>query len=257
MIAENILETWREKAPWPLLGQVEQDLIISRALVELYNNDYLKTRIAFRGGTALHKIVLPKPLRYSEDIDLTRLETGPVKQVVDMVRDSLDLMLHKPKKVKSTDRSVKIVYHYGSVDGGIRKLKIEINVRETLPEKALQSVPFSVDSAYFQGTSTIMAFHTEEMISTKIRALYQRSKGRDLFDLYALSKTNVNWNNVISGFKKLNVAASQKDLMDNLDAKMRDQEFLMDIIPLLPVGVEYNANEAYRWFLNEIIPRMK
>lgn len=81
MIAENILENWRKNAPWPLLGQVEQDLIISRALVELYNNDYLKSRIAFRGGTALHKIILPKPLRYSEDIDLNRLGTGPVKKL--------------------------------------------------------------------------------------------------------------------------------------------------------------------------------
>ena len=53
MIAENILQLWRKNAPWPLLGQVEQDMIISRALVELYNNEYLKTRIAFRGGTAL------------------------------------------------------------------------------------------------------------------------------------------------------------------------------------------------------------
>ena len=51
MIPENILESWRKHAPWPLLAQVEQDLIISRALVELYNNDYLKSRIAFRGGT--------------------------------------------------------------------------------------------------------------------------------------------------------------------------------------------------------------
>ncbi len=69
MIPENILEGWRKNAPWPLLAQVEQDLVISRALVELYNNDYLKNKIAFRGGTALHKIILPKPLRYSENMD--------------------------------------------------------------------------------------------------------------------------------------------------------------------------------------------
>ena len=137
MIAKNIVEAWRKNAPWPLLGQVEQDLIISRALVELYNNDYLKTRIAFRGGTALHKLILPKPLRYSEDIDLNRLESGSAGPLIDEVRTSLGQMLGRPKKVEQTDRSVKLIYKYNSVDGNVRKLKIEINVRETLPEKSL------------------------------------------------------------------------------------------------------------------------
>lgn len=256
MIAENILENWRKNAPWPLLGQVEQDLIISRALVELYNNEYLKTRIAFRGGTALHKIILPKPLRYSEDIDLNRLETGPVKKVIDEVRDSLEKMLGQPKKVKSTNRSVKIIYDYNSIDRIVRKLKIEMNVRETLPEKDLQEIPYSVDSNYFQGSTKIMAFHTEEMIGTKIRALYQRTKGRDLFDLFEVSKTKVDWGNIVSSFKKLNIGASQKDFINNLEEKMKDHDFLTDIKPLLPDGVKYNANEAYDWFLQEIVPRL-
>jgi predicted nucleotidyltransferase component of viral defense system len=256
MIAENILEGWRKNAPWPFLGQVEQDLIISRALVELYNNDYLKTRIAFRGGTALHKIILPKPLRYSEDIDLNRLENGPVKNVIDEVRNSLDPMLGQPKKVRSTNRSVKIIYHYDSIDGSIRKLKIEINIRETLPEKDLQGIPYSVDTNYFQGSTTIMAFNTEEMIGTKIRALYQRSKGRDLFDLFEVSKTNVDWGNIISSFKKLNIGVSQKDYLFNLEEKMKDNDFLTDLVPLLPDGVTYNINEAYEWFLEEIMQRI-
>lgn len=256
MIAENVLEGWRKNAPWPLLGQVEQDLIISRALIELYNNDYLKTRIAFRGGTALHKIILPKPLRYSEDIDLNRLETGLVKKVIDEVRNSLDQMLGQPKKVRSTNRSVKMIYYYDSVDSSIRKLKIEINVRETLPEKVLQGIPYSVQSNYFQGSTTIMAFHTEEIIGTKIRALYQRSKGRDLFDLFEVSKTDVDWGNIVSSFKKLNIRVSQKDFKRNLEEKMKDQNFLADMIPLLPDGVKYNINEAYEWFLQEIIPRL-
>jgi len=256
MIAENILEGWRKNAPWPFLGQVEQDLIISRALVELYNNDYLKSRIAFRGGTALHKIILPKPLRYSEDIDLNRLEAGAGGKIIDSVRDSLDQMLGQPKKVKSTDRSIKLIYHYDSVDSSIRKLKIEINVRETLPEKDLQEIPYSVDSNYFQGSTKILVFNTEEMIGTKIRALYQRSKGRDLFDLFEVSKTNVDWGNIISSFKKLNINVSQKDYLFNIEEKMKDNDFLTDLAPLLPAGVTYNINEAYEWFLQEIIPRI-
>ncbi len=59
--------------------QVEQDLIISACLVDLYGHIFLKDKIAFRGGTALNKLVLPKALRYSEDIDLNRLNHGPAK----------------------------------------------------------------------------------------------------------------------------------------------------------------------------------
>lgn len=256
MIAENILEGWRKNAPWPLLSQVEQDLIISRALVELYNNDYLKTRIAFRGGTALHKLILPRPLRYSEDIDLNRLETGAGGKIIDGVRDSLDAMLGKPFKVNSTERSIKIIYKYNSVDGNSRRLKVEMNVRETLPEKELQVIPYRVESNYFQGSTKILAFNTEEMIGTKIRALYQRSKGRDLFDLFEVGKTKVDWDNIVSSFKKLNIGANQKDFISNLEAKMKDQDFLTDMNPLLPDGINYNINEACEWFRKEIIPRI-
>jgi hypothetical protein len=37
---------------------------------------------------------------------------------------------------------------------------------------------------------------------------------------------------------------------------MKDPEFLTDMAPLLPAGVNYNINEAYEWFKNEIIPRI-
>ncbi len=256
MIPENILEGWRKNAPWPLLAQVEQDLIISRALVELYNNDYLKTRIAFRGGTALHKIILPKPLRYSEDIDLNRLETGAGGKIIDEVRIALGAMLGQPSKVNSTERSIKMIFKYNAIDGSQRKLKVEINVRETLPEKKLQEIPYSVQSDYFQGSTKILAFNTEEMIGTKIRALYQRSKGRDLFDLYEVSKTNADWYSIVSSFKKLNIGATQKDFISNLEEKMKDQNFLTDMTPLLPDGIKYNINEAHEWFLQEIVPRI-
>lgn len=256
MIVETVLEQWRSNAPWPLLAQVEQDLIISRALVELYNNDYLKSRLAFRGGTALHKLILPKPLRYSEDLDLNRLESGPAGEIIDNVKLALNDMLGSPKKVNSTDRSIKIIYQYNSVDKSQRRLKVEINVREILPERDLQKIPYSVKSDFFIGNTDIVAFQTEEMIGTKIRALYQRNKGRDLFDLYEVGKTDANWNNIVSSFKKLKIGASRLDYEKNLQDKMKNQDFLIDMNPLLPAGVTYDIREAYEWFLQQILPRL-
>lgn len=256
MIPKPTIEKWRAVADWPQDYQVEQDLIISRALVEIFNHEYLKDKVAFRGGTALNKIVFPKAIRYSEDIDLNRLENGPVKPVIDGFREALQEMLGEPSRVKTTGNSVKILYDYDSIEGGVKRLKIEINVRETLPSKPLLNVPFEVKSDYFHGMTSILAFDTEEMIGSKIRALYQRNKGRDLFDLYELSKMNFNWDNIVASFKLLNIGANRKQFEKNLSLKMTDNEFLEDILPLLPKNYSYDSQEAYEWFVQEVIPRM-
>lgn len=256
MIVKTIIDEWRKQVNWPLDNQVEQDLIISCALVEIFNNEYLKDRIAFRGGTALHKLVFPKGLRYSEDIDLNRLEKGQSGPIIDNVKVSLYEMLGKPKKVKSTANSVKIIYDYESVSGGKSRLKIEINTRETLPQENLKAVPFKVESDYFSGETIVMSFDTEEMIGTKIRALYQRKKGRDLFDLYELSKLDLNWGKIVESFKKLDIGASQKQYAQNLEEKMKDDGFLEDLGPLLPKNVNYDVHIAYEWFIKEVIPRL-
>lgn len=256
MISKPTIEKWRLKANWPLDYQIEQDLIISRALVEIFNHDYLKKKVVFRGGTALHKLVLPKALRYSEDIDLNRLENGTAKPVIDAVRDALDGMLGQPVKTKLTKNSIKILYDYTSVDQEIKRLKIEINVRETLPLKPIWKVPYGVDSDYFKGQTTIFAFDKEEMIGSKIRALYQRKKGRDLFDLYEISKLQINWDNVVNSFKLLKIGASRLNFEKNLADKIEDHEFLEDIIPLLPNDVKYDQKIAYDWFFKVIIPKL-
>lgn len=69
--AQNIV-AWGNVVPWTDPRQVEQDLVISRALVEVFGDDMLRGALRFRGGTALNKLHFPKPLRYSEDIDLVR-----------------------------------------------------------------------------------------------------------------------------------------------------------------------------------------
>ena len=77
MIPRDYILEWREQAPWPQDFQVEQDLIISRALVEIFLNSVLHDALAFRGGTALYKLHLKPAARYSEDIDLVQTRAGP------------------------------------------------------------------------------------------------------------------------------------------------------------------------------------
>lgn len=65
--AQNIV-AWGNLVPWTDARQIEQDLIMSRALVEIFSDAMLREALRFRGGTALNKLHFPAPLRYSEDI---------------------------------------------------------------------------------------------------------------------------------------------------------------------------------------------
>src|SRR6266516_4690372 len=90
MIPSMNIVAWGKNAPWAQDRQVEKDLILSRTLVEIFNDPFLREQLRFRGGTALNKLHFPKPLRYSEDIDLTRTTTGPIGPVLDAVRRVLE-----------------------------------------------------------------------------------------------------------------------------------------------------------------------
>ena len=135
MLPQSVITAWKKKADWPLDDQVEQDLIISAALVKIFNHEFLKGKLAFRGGTAINKLIFPKSLRYSEDIDLNRLEAGKAGPIFDAIRDSLNDIFPEKAQSERTDMSVKLIYSYPAFSGGTSKLKIEINVREILPQK--------------------------------------------------------------------------------------------------------------------------
>ena len=65
--AQNIV-AWGAVVPWADQRQVEQDLIIVRALVEIFSDSVLRDAVRVRGGTALNKLHFPKPMRYSEEM---------------------------------------------------------------------------------------------------------------------------------------------------------------------------------------------
>ena len=79
MIPRDYVTAWREQAPWVQDSQVEQDLILSRALIEMFSHPVLWRGLAMRGGTAIYKLYLRPPARYSEDIDL--VSSTPVRPV--------------------------------------------------------------------------------------------------------------------------------------------------------------------------------
>ena len=129
MIPEVFIENWRKTVPWQMTEQIQQDLMISRALVDLYNDPHVKDALVFRGGTALNKLFINPPARYSEDIDFVQKNADPIGQTIDAIRALLKPWLGDPKW-KITQRSAKLIYKYESVNKMPAKLKIEINTTE-------------------------------------------------------------------------------------------------------------------------------
>jgi hypothetical protein len=53
VIPQANITAWRAYAPWSDDAQVEQDLALSRAVVELFADRTMTGKVALRGGTAL------------------------------------------------------------------------------------------------------------------------------------------------------------------------------------------------------------
>jgi predicted nucleotidyltransferase component of viral defense system len=97
MIPTAALTAWRHRAPWALSEQVEQDLVLSRALLELFRDPLIADELAFRGGTALYKLHFSPGARYSEDLDFVQVRAAPIGPLLTAIRGALDPWLDKAR----------------------------------------------------------------------------------------------------------------------------------------------------------------
>lgn len=145
VIAERFLTQWQARVPWPTPQQVEQDLLISRMIIEIANDDLLGGELAFRGGTCLHKLHLPQPLRYSDDLDYVRTSQGPIGPVFDALREIGERLGMKV----NVDNGVfpKVVFRTTSTDDQRPlRIKVEMNTYERFPALPLITLPYALDS---------------------------------------------------------------------------------------------------------------
>jgi len=262
MIPNDYITQWRSHAPWIQDAWVEQDLIICRTLVEIFRVPELAEHLAFRGGTALYKLYLTPAARYSEDIDLVQTMPEPIGETLDTLRRVLDPWLGIPRRQLKEGR-VNLVYRFDSEDSPPlpMRLKIEINSREHFSQLGLRRVPFQVQNRWFAGTANISAFEVNELLGTKLRALYQRKKGRDLFDLWhALEEGIAEPRVLIACFKRYMTENGQKVMRAqfeaNLQNKRNHRSFRTDIEPLLRPGVDWDFDTAMNTVLEKIITQL-
>ena len=259
MIQRAFITQWGTVVPWSSPRLVEQDLIICRALVSIYSDPFLKEHLAFRGGTALHKLYLEPQPRYSEDIDLVQVNAEPIKETIDHLREVLSWLGEPVVKQKKHNNTLVFRVQPTDVGAGEIHLKVEINCKEHFSVFPMVRVPFSVKNDWFSGQSEVLTYELDELVGTKVRALYQRLKGRHLFDVYtALITGKLDIERVMTAYDRyLRFVASHaptyKEFVLNMDEKMQNPEFLGDTTVLLRPGLTFDPQAAWEKVRDDLI----
>jgi len=264
MIPQDFITEWSNYLPWKTNEQVEQDLVICRSLVEIFSDDFLSSNLAFRGGTTLNKIYLQPPARYSEDIDLVQINPHPIKETIQRLQDKLRFIDPSPViDPRKNNNTLKFRFQSEFPPVQILRLKIEINCREHFSVLGYQVLPFTIKTAWFSGSCEITTYKLEELLGTKIRALYQRRKGRDLYDLYKAIKMlpDLNLDEIIQCYRAymkfvVDRLPTQNQYLRNLEEKLLDTEFLGDTTALIHPDEEYNPHEAFELVKARLIERL-
>lgn len=264
MIPQAYITEWSNDVPWQTNEQVEQDLVICRALTAIFSDEFLASSLAFRGGTALHKLYLHPQPRYSEDIDLVQIRPEPIKETIVRLQKQLSF-IDASSVVDQRKNNNRLKFRFESEFPPVYPLrvKVEINCKEHFTVLGYQKFPFEVRSTWFTGSCDITTYRLEELLGTKLRALYQRRKGRDLYDMYKalIQVPELDKQAILQCYQKymefvVNQLPSKKQFIQNMEAKMLDAEFLGDTAALIRPEEKYNQEEAYELVKTEIIERL-
>jgi predicted nucleotidyltransferase component of viral defense system len=220
-------------------------------------------QFAFRGGTALYKLHLRPPLRYSEDVDLVQIGAGPIGRGLDAIRRTLDPWLGTPRRTTGEGR-IDLIYRMTSEKEPPvpMRLKIEINSREHYSVFGFEDRDLTVRSRWFEGSASVRTYQLDELLGTKLRALYQRRKGRDLFDLFVAGRSgSVSKGRIVEAFHRYlehdGLSVSRAEFEMNLHDKLADGTLLGDVVPLVAPGFAWDAAEAASYMQNELFPLLR
>ncbi len=257
MIPSAFITERRAKVPWPESYQVEQDLILSRLMIEIASDDPLRDELVMRGGTCLHKLHLPEPYRYSEDLDYVRRTSSPIGLYLDRLRAIAEKVGLEVSQVDRSGQMVHMILDAQADDpNGQIRIKIETNIAETIPFKAPTRIEHSVASRWWSGKARVPTFVLAEMMSTKLRALYQRRKGRDLFDLWLVLRSGeATPAEIVGGLGHYmqKGAFTYPQLRLNLLEKLADASFRADVHSLVvEMPEDYDIDVAANTLMEQV-----
>jgi predicted nucleotidyltransferase component of viral defense system len=196
MIADKFVDLYARNSGLRDKLVAERDVVLTyalRALVDAGVMDHL----AFKGGTCLRKMVFGSAGRFSEDLDFTIDSELPEDDVLVRLVEVLNQEHHgiafELDEYYKTDGDTSfggdVRYRHDWNEAGWFRLQVSLRERPTLEVTALPMQP----QAYFAHLEfdlfDVRSLETIEMVAEKVRASYQRSKVRDLYDLYRFTTT--------------------------------------------------------------------
>ncbi len=157
------------------------------------------------------------------------------------------------RKTEVRGHGAKALYRFTSEYEERRmRLKLEINCKEHFNVLDWVEYPFEVINDWYTGGTKIRTYSINELLGTKMRALYQRSKGRDLFDMDKIVHCFKEYTTFATGRKP----PSKKVFLRNIEEKENDPGFSGDMEALLGRDTVYNQVAAFEWLKSELIEKI-
>ena len=202
MIPEEAFDGWRRTVPWQSPHEIEQDLVLSRLIAEIAQHPVLGPALALKGGTCLHKLWLPDPWRYSEDLDYSISGKASLDTIKGTIV-SVGRRVGFSGFTASTGRTAQPIHHTRLIghfrDGSPMSVKFDIDPHAGEPALPYARQPFVVDSPWFQANTEVNCYSPAEMLASKVAALYGRRRHRDLYDIWAAIRAGVTTPREVSG----------------------------------------------------------
>ncbi len=256
LISQPKLTIWAEKIGTASLPQSEHDYRLVMALRDLFQQEDLRRELAFKGGTALNKLYFGEANRLSVDLDFNAI--GPQRRTV---RRGAELRKLVEGVLREQDPEYQLSYKYSEGQTAVaaryrplagiapQPIKVEISVVESVPILGL--VEKTMEGP--EGPVGVRTYTLDELLATKIRALYDRRKGRDIYDLdrarafrfdeRALRKL------VYYYFFRSGKIFNWSLFRQNLEKKAEDRRFGEDVRPFLRPDIAFDARSAAGSFL--------
>lgn len=209
---------------------------IQLEILRMISSSDLRRTISFKGGTALHLVFNMD--RYSEDLDFSLSTPVPPRIILNTIRKIL-------KDENITDFAIKKKTVLVEIRQQFRpqnfRVKLEINTEDIVPSELK-----TLYSEYVPTQFTMQIMRTDYLIAQKVRALIQRGKGRDLYDLWFILRTKLPINTAIvselTGFKKSDVLGKLEESIINLGEK----EIASDLNPFIKPSLRQWIREGLK-----------
>lgn len=249
---ERILRGWADEISINDLVLAEQDFRLSHVLIDIGSDDFLGERLYLKGGTAINKLYLKETPRLSVDLDFNAVgEKARVLAERKAIRDRLIRLLEEQDagyKVKYDYRYEQTTVHakYTPIFGGEQTLKLEISNVERFPIMQGRRMDFVLP---LTGESfEITTYQLEELSSTKIRALFDRLTGRDIYDIYQLSSFDLDLRAlrkmVLYYFFRSKKVFNPKLFFRNLETKFKSGKLVDDVSGFIRAGGHFSLERA-------------